>query len=156
MRLIEELKGFTPFDHGTNIHGFSDKLGLLCVGCHDRHYEALTPMANWTLNFRLFPQETFPVKWARDNDVEFVGFIPYQHKVEYNSQESCDMRIEPDQKGGCDINRLIETVKRTKDMGLRMEHLMAFNEAYTDPTKWRKEYKWIDPPKAAEFWGRYI
>ena len=145
--------GFTPYEHTTNAYGNSDKFGLLCVGCHEQHYEALTPVANWTYNFRLFPHETFPVEWAVQNDVEFVGMIPHQHEIDYNNDEYCDARVEKGKPLHCDLQRLIDTVNTTKATGMRFDWLMGFNEPYADEGKEGKDHKALEPKTAAKFWG---
>ena len=51
------------------------KMGLCCYDCKEQHFSPLTKIANWTYNYRMFPQEGFPLEWAIANKVEFVPMI---------------------------------------------------------------------------------
>lgn len=45
----------------TTITKLSSKIGILCWSCTEKHYEALAPLANWSYNYRVAPQEGYPV-----------------------------------------------------------------------------------------------
>jgi len=91
--------------------------------CTEEHYQALTPVAGWTYNYRMFPFQRFPLSWAEENNVEFVAMLPHT-RVKFSDGSECEMR-----EDNCDISKIVDELENTKEQ-VHVEYLMAFNEPY--------------------------
>jgi len=136
---------------------FLQKAGIVCYGCSPVMFEALTPIANYHYNYKLFPVPDFPYEWANDNNLEFIPMIS-KKDIKLPDGSYChmdaDVVAEKSRKfTHCDLDTIAGILNDVKSK-VSTKYLMMFNEAYKHSDK--KPWKWQEPQDVVDYWRKFF
>lgn len=142
---------------GTKAGVNSTKLGLCCMGCNVTQYDTpLAQVANWVYRYSLYVDDDRAARWLAQRGIEFVPHLAHKN-VPLPDGSLCTFDAADAAAAAplCTAAQLDAALAKNTAAGLKVTHLMGWNEAY-DRGNAKAKYKYIAPADAATYWRVHV